>query len=263
MRTPRIGSPSHGAVSLLVGATLLAALPLRAAAQAPSAFPVDISVAHAPRPVVAFNGLATSDHRRTLIPVDGKARIAQRFAIDWMRLGPDGRLFHGDSSANANFYGYGAEVLAVADGRVADLKDGLAENVGSNERAARVITLDNVVGNFITLDLGHGRFAVYAHLQPGSLKVKLGDRVRAGQLLALLGNSGNSDAPHLHFHLVDANSPLGAEGIPYEFEQFDQLGVTGGPDLLDGGAPWKPEAGAKPVPRRREFPLDNAVVAFP
>lgn len=151
----------------------------------------------------------------------------------------------------------------MADGRVADLKDGLAENVGSNERAARVITLDNVVGNFITLDLDHGRFAVYAHLQPGSLEVKLGDRVRAGQLLALLGNSGNSEAPHLHFHLVDANSPLGAEGIPYEFEQFDQLGVTGGPDLLDGGAPWKAEAGAKPVPRRREFPLDNAVVVFP
>ena len=212
---------------------------------------------------VAFNGLATSDHRRTLIPVDGKARIAQRFAIDWMRLGPDGRLFHGDSSANANFYSYGAEVLAVAAGRVVDLKDGLAENVGTNERSRRVITLDNVVGNFVTLDLGQGRFAVYAHLEPGSLKVKLGDRVRAGQLLALLGNSGNSDAPHLHFHLVDANSPLGAEGIPYELEQFDQLGETGGPDMLDGGAPWKPEPGAKPVPRRREFPLDNAVVAFP
>jgi murein DD-endopeptidase MepM/ murein hydrolase activator NlpD len=212
---------------------------------------------------VAFNGLAASDHRRTLIPVDGKARIAQRFAIDWMRLGPDGRLFHGDSSANANFYGYGAEVLAVADARVADLKDGLPENVGSNERSARVVTLDNVVGNFITLDLGQGRFAVYAHLQPGSLKVKLGDRVRAGQALALLGNSGNSDAPHLHFQLVDANSPLGAEGIPYEFEQFDQLGVAGGPDVLDGGAAWKPEPGARARPRHREFPLDNAVVAFP
>jgi hypothetical protein len=62
---------------------------------------------------------------------------------------------------------------------------------------------------------------------------------------------------------VDANSPLGAEGIPYEFEQFDQLGMAGGPDMLDGGAAWKSEPGARPLPRHREFPLDNAVVAFP
>src|SRR5262249_8373941 len=127
----------------------------------------------------------------------------------------------------------------------------------------RLITLDNVVGDYITLDLGRGHFAVYAHLQPGSLKVKVGDRVRAGQVLALLGNSGNSDAPHLHFHLVDANSPLGAEGIPYAFEQFDQLGVAGDPDVFVAGGGWKAEAGAKPTPQRREFPLDNAVVAFP
>jgi hypothetical protein len=148
---------------------------------------------------IAFNALYNDTHRRAFVPVDGKERIAQRFAIDWMCLGPDGRLFHGDSKSNANFYDYGAEVLAVADAQISDLKDGLPENAGSNEPSTRHITLDNLVGNYLVLDLGHGRFALYAHLQPGSLKVKLGDKVKAGQVLARLGNSGNSDAPHLHF----------------------------------------------------------------
>jgi murein DD-endopeptidase len=115
----------------------------------------------------------------------------------------------------------------------------------------------------VTLDLGHGRFALFAHLQPGSLRVKLGDSVKAGQVLALLGNSGNSDGPHLHFQLTDANSPLGSEGIPYEFETLTQLGVLDGPDVLDTGKAWQPKPSEKPVAHRREFPLDNGVVEFP
>src|SRR5262249_17899379 len=148
---------------------------------------------------VAFNAYSNDNHRRSLNPVDGKERIAQRFAIDWMCLGPDGRLYHDDPKVNANFYGYGTDVLAVADGRISDLQDGLPQNAGKNEESSRHITLDNVVGNHLILDLGHGRFALYAHLIPGSLKVKLGDEVKAGQVLAHLGNSGNSDGPHLHF----------------------------------------------------------------
>ncbi len=212
---------------------------------------------------VAFNALSNSDHRRSMVPVDGKVRIAQRFAIDWMRLGPDGRLFHGDSKSNANFYGYGSYVVAVADGRVSDLKDDLPENVGSNEPSTRTITLDNIAGNYLILDLGRGQFALYAHLQPGSLKVKLGDKVKAGEVLALLGNSGNSDAPHLHFHLMDASSPLGAEGLPYELDSFTQLGLIDDPAVLDSGEAWRPQIQVAPVVHQREFPVDNAVATFP
>jgi murein DD-endopeptidase MepM/ murein hydrolase activator NlpD len=110
--------------------------------------------------------------------------------------------------------------------------------------------------------LGQGRFALYAHLQPGSLRVKLGDKVKAGEVLALLGNSGNSDAPHLHFHLMDANSPLGAEGLAYELETFTQLGVIDDPAVLDTGQAWQPKTQV-PVIHRREFPVDNAVATFP
>jgi murein DD-endopeptidase len=212
---------------------------------------------------VAFNAFSNTNHRRALVTVDGKIRIAQRFAIDWMCLGPDGRLFHSDSKSNASFYGYGAEVLAVADGRVSDLKDGLPENAGSNEQRAVNITLDTVTGNHLILDLGQGRFAVYAHLQPGSLQVKLGDKVKAGQVLARLGNSGNSDAPHLHFHLVDANSDMDAEGLPYELETFAQLGVLNDPAVLDNGQAWRPKVQTTPVVHGQEFPIDNAVMTFP
>ena len=209
---------------------------------------------------VAFNGLSSGDHRRTLLPVDGKVRISQRFAIDWMLLGPDGRLFHGESNSNANFYSYGAKVFAVGDGRISSLKDGLPDNAGNNEQSGRTITLDNVTGNYLILDLGNGYFAFYAHLQPGSLQVKTGDKVKAGQVLGLLGNSGNSDAPHLHFHLMDANSPLGSEGLPYELDTFTQLGIVDDPAALDTGQSWQSKTKAMPVVHRLEFPVDNAVM---
>jgi hypothetical protein len=213
---------------------------------------------------IAFNALSSADHRRSLNAVDGRERIPQRFAIDWMQLGPDGRLFHGDAKSNANYYDYGAEILAVADGRVSDVKDDLPENNGSSERSSRSITIDNVVGNYVILDLGQGRFALYAHLQPGSLKVKVGDRVSAGEVLARLGNSGNSDAPHLHFQLMDSNSPLGSEGIPCEFRSFTQLGAVDDQDeALEAGQPWQRKTQATPVVHRREFPFDKAVVTFP
>ena len=212
----------------------------------------------------AFSNGASPDHRRAVNAVDGRLYIAQRFAVDWARLGPDGRLFHGDAKSNANFYGYGAEVLAVADARVSDVKDGLPDNVGSTARSSRVITLENVTGNGVILDIGHGSFAVYAHMQPGSLTVKVGDHVKAGQVLGLLGNSGNSDGPHLHFQLTDANSPLGSEGIPYELESFTQLGaVSDDPAVQDNGQVLLSKEQEKPVVHRQEFPVNNAVVTFP
>ena len=212
---------------------------------------------------VAFNALSAVDHRRAVQVIDGKLSIAQRFAIDWMELGPDGRLFHDDSKSNANFYGYGAEVLAVAAGRVADLRDDMPENKGNNERGSRHVTVDSVVGNYVTLDLGSGHFALYAHLQPGTIKVKVGDQVKPGQVLAALGNSGNSDAPHLHFHLMDANSPLGSEGLPYELARFTQMGSLDGAEAaLDSGQSWQPKPGGGAVSHDREFPVNSAVVAF-
>jgi len=212
---------------------------------------------------VALSGMSnTSLHRRTLVVVDGKARIAQRFATDWTRVGADGLAFRGDPSNNANWSAYGAEVLAVADAVVADVKDGVPENDPTSEKKAVPINLETVGGNYVILDLGGGRFAFYAHLRPGSIRLRVGDRVRRGQVLALLGNSGNSDAPHLHFHVADGDSPLGAEGVPYVFESFDVQGVLPSKRLLVEGG-WRPQPTPTTNRRRLEIPVENAVVRFP
>ncbi len=212
---------------------------------------------------VALSALSnTNSHRRTLVVVNGRARIAQRFATDWTRIGADGLAFRGDPSKNANWSAYGAEVLAVANATVVDVKDGIPENDPTSDKKAVPITLETVGGNYIILDLGNGYFAFYAHLQPKSIRIKVGDKVRRGQVLALLGNSGNADAPHLHFHITDGNSPLGAEGVPYVIESFEMQGILPSKGLLVKGG-WKPQPGSTRDKRRLEIPIENAVVRFP
>jgi murein DD-endopeptidase MepM/ murein hydrolase activator NlpD len=188
----------------------------------PSAKPILISPPLRGANWLAANGPSnTSGHRRALIPINGRTYIAQRFAIDWVQRGDDGKTFSGDAKNNKNYHAYGSDALAVADATVVTVKDGIPENIPGGR--AVPITLETVGGNHMILDLGGGRFAFYAHLQPGSIRVKLGDRVRRGQVLGLVGNSGNSTEPHLHFHVSDANSPLGSEGLPYAIDKFDVI----------------------------------------
>jgi murein DD-endopeptidase len=205
---------------------------------------------------VAANGPANSSgHRRAMILVDGGAHIAQRFAIDWVQLWPEGGTFKGDRLNNKNYRCYGVDALAVTDGVVVAVKDGIPENIpGANSRAVP-ITLETVGGNHVILDIGGGRYAFYAHLQPGKIPVKVGDKVKRGQVVGLVGNSGNSTEPHLHFHISDANSPLGSDGLPYVFPAFEVLGK---------GWTWKPTVPAAPVEKRtNEMPMLDDVVRFP
>jgi murein DD-endopeptidase len=211
---------------------------------------------------LALNALSNeSSHRRTLLAIDGRAQIAQRFAIDWTRVAPDGQVFHDDPSKNANWSPYGADVLAVGDGRVVEVQDGIPENDPTSAAKAVPITLTTVGGNYVILDLGRGRYAFYAHLQPGSLCVRPGDQVRRGQVLAKLGNSGQSDAPHLHLHIADAPTPLAAEGIPMVFDRFAIQGHVTSRRVLTDGTGWKPTAQIQAV--FNEMPVENAVIAFP
>ncbi|HEX3527595.1 MAG TPA: M23 family metallopeptidase [Thermoanaerobaculia bacterium] len=203
----------------------------------------------------------TSDHRRAMIIVDGRPRIAQRFAIDWVQLGEDGLPYHGDAKKNESWVCYGQDLLAVADGTVASTKDGLPLNTPLESERTVPVTLDTIAGNFVVLDLGNGLYALYAHVLPGSLRVKTGDRVHRGQVLGLLGNTGNSDAPHLHFHVMDANQPIASEGLPYVFADYWLQGKAASPDDILAGKPWKP---AGPEEHRTgEIPLENDVVRFP
>jgi hypothetical protein len=205
---------------------------------------------------LAGNGPSNSSgHRRALFPISGTAHIAQRFAIDFLQLREDGKSYTGDQKDNKNYRCYGAEALAVADGTVVAVKDGIPENIPGATSRAVPITLETVGGNHVILDLGNGRFAFYAHLQPGSLKVKMGDKVKRGQVLGLVGNSGNSTEPHLHFHISTSNSPLATEGVPYAFREFEVEGKGWG---------WKPGPGGPTLEKRvNEMPLELEVVRFP
>ncbi|HEX4936203.1 MAG TPA: M23 family metallopeptidase [Gemmatimonadaceae bacterium] len=207
-------------------------------------------------PWLAANGPdASSGHRRALIAAADAPTIAQRFAIDYVKLDTAYRTHAGDSTRNEHYYAEGLDALAVGDGIVVATKDSIPENVpGVNSRAVP-ITLETVGGNFVILDIGGGRYAFYAHLRPGSLKVKVGDRVRRGQVVGLVGNSGNSTEPHLHFHIADAPVPLGAEGIPYQHDRFELLGrCSQSFSNCTLGAPQE---------RTREMPLGFRVVQFP
>ncbi len=205
---------------------------------------------------LAGNGPSnTSIHRRAFLPIDGRAYVSQRFAIDWVQLYPNGKTYQGDPSDNKNYRAYGAEIHAVADGIVTEVKDGIPQNTPGAKSLAVPITLETIGGNHVITDIGNGLFAFYAHMQPGSVRVKLGDKVRRGQVLGLLGNTGNSSEPHLHFHICNANSELGSEGLPYAFPSYEVQGK---------GWTWKSsESHDKPVKHEMEIPLENEVVRFP
>ena len=172
----------------------------------------------------AFNGPSNSSgHRRLVRGLDGHTAIGQRFAIDFLRLDATGKSFHGDSLKNESYYAYGTQLMAVADGVIAATKDSIPQNVPGAMSRAVPITMTTVGGNYVAIDIGHGRYALYAHLQPGSLRVKVGDHVKRGQVIALLGNSGNSTEPHVHFQVADGPTFLSSEGIPYAMN-FDVVG---------------------------------------
>jgi hypothetical protein len=212
---------------------------------------------------VASHALSnTSEHRRSVVFVDGKPWIAQRFAIDWLRIGPNGQAFAGDPAKLQSWAPYGASVLAVADGRIVDEKDGITENDPTSAAKAVPINLATAGGNYVILDLGGGRYAFYAHLRPGSLTARIGDRVGRGQVIARLGDSGNADAPHLHFQVMDANAPLAADGLPYEFASFAVEGRLPSLSVLADGKGWRPPPGP-PDTRRNALPTENEVIDFP
>ena len=204
---------------------------------------------------VAANGPSnTSAHRRALIPINGHAYISQRFAIDWVQMYPDGKTYKGDPSDNKNYRAYGTEIHAVADGVVTQVGDGIPQNTPGAKSLAVPITLETIGGNHVIMEIGNGLFAFYAHMQPGSLRVKVGDKVTRGQVLGLLGNTGNSSEPHLHFQICNANSELGSEGLPYAFASFEVQGKANEDKLsmFPGG----------PVKHEMEIPTEDEIARF-
>ena len=202
-------------------------------------------------------------HRMALNPINGQLWAAERFAIDYVQLGPDGRLFTGDQAKVESYPYFGADILAVADGPVVAAVDGLPEQVPGKSPTG--LALDQYAGNHIVQDLGDGNYALYAHIKTGAVKVKPGDQLTVGQVIGSVGNTGNSDAPHLHFHVMSTPDPLRSDGLPFVFTSFkldsriasaDDLGP-----LLDGQpAPLQPGFAARD--ESSVMPLDLDVMTY-
>ena len=139
------------------------------------------------------------------------------------------------------------------------------------------VTVDTAAGNYVIIDIGNKKYACYAHMVNGSVRVKKGDVVKEGQVIGLMGNSGNSDLPHLHFQVVtDTPSFLGAEGYPHVYRSFNVTGMVNqtlateqfsDPNYSKSQL-WS-EFGnfvvfsPQPVPQTDRLMENNAIVSFP
>ena len=159
--------------------------------------------------------------------------IGQEFAIDLVRVDSEGSSGKGDETKPESYYAYGQEVLAPADGTVYELRDGVDDTPMAQfagDEATMIKRLREYQtklrqqygprgseGNYVILDHGNGEYSVMVHLKKNSIRVKRGDHVRRGQVVAQVGQSGLSTEPHLHFEVVSNPDPLKQRGLPVLF----------------------------------------------
>lgn len=161
---------------------------------------------------------------------------SQEFGLDILQVRPDenSRLAtcrKKNSQDLSDYYAYRQEALAAGDGVVVETADAYpeedtlspanwspsasAENV--QRLAEKIGRRSAIAGNYVVIQHAGEEFTYYAHLSQGKIRVKAGDKVRAGQVIALVGSTGNSSEPHLHFQLMDSQDMLTANGLPIMF----------------------------------------------
>lgn len=203
-------------------------------------------------------------HTRAVLPVNGQTFLAQRYAIDFEQADEQNRIFAGDPKDPASYAIFGEQVFAVADGTVVGARNDLPEQAPGTYPAN--IPIDEADGNFVVLDIGDGFFVNYAHMQPGSVRPAVGETVKRGDVIGLVGNTGNSVAPHLHLHVMDGPSPLAAQGLPYLYDRFTitgQVASTAAFDASEGtGVPLVTVPDVPATEHSDQMLLDQNVVTF-
>lgn len=183
------------------------------------------------------------------VPSHGTDFLAQRYAIDFVRMNASSTLYYRDTVAllrhlsvgvaASEFFAWGQPVFAAAPGRVVAVGDGWPDRTRVNlfaelARATFVPPqvrsggdLRPLAGNYVMIE-GRDGVAFHAHLQLQSARVRLGQQVAVGEIIGLVGNSGNSTMPHLHFHLMDGPDPFTAQGLPFAFDSYERWVADGG-----------------------------------
>jgi biotin carboxyl carrier protein len=147
---------------------------------------------------------------------EGKAQsnlLQQQYAYEFSAKDTFGSRYTNDGKTNEEYYGYGQEVLAPANGTVVEAIDGIRENSpGSRNPYAPI-------GNAVIIQHSNREYSVLAFLKQGSVRVRAGDKVTRGQVIAQCGNSGSAAEPVLHYHLQDSPYLQTAKGIKFYFER--------------------------------------------
>lgn len=205
-------------------------------------------------------------HRRGLGPINGELSVPQRFAIDFYKLDEQHRTWVGDPSKLESFLTYRVPILSAAAGTVVAALDGFA-NTTALPNPPKPPPINETVGNHVIVKVAEGVYVLYAHMDPGSVAVRVGDQVTRGQQLGLIGSSGNSTTPHLHFQILTLPTYFPADSKPFAFDSFTLLGRV--PDRIwDDNMALEPTgtlpftAATPTSPHTNELPLDRDVVQF-
>jgi hypothetical protein len=159
-----------------------------------------------------------SPHRGGLEPVNAQVRAPEMFAIDFEQLNDKGLTFTGSETELSSYAYYGDDIYSSAAGKVVEVVRDLPDGTPGSDPAHP--TAATASGNHVIVDIGEGRYIMYAHMIPGSPTVAVGDVIPEGMVIGKLGDSGNASAPHLHFQVMDRPSSLGAHGLPFVFDHM-------------------------------------------
>lgn len=205
-------------------------------------------------------------HRRGFEPVNGVLEVPQRYAIDFFKVDDQHRTWVGDPSMLESYLSYRQPILSAAAGTVVAAQDGLPNNT-EIPHPTNLASIGETVGNHVIVQISEGTYVLYAHMDRGSVAVRVGDRVTRDQQLGLIGSSGISTTPHLHFQILSTPTYFPTDSKPYAFDSFTLLGrITA--RLWDDNLGLQPNGAlpfeaANPSSRRtNELPLDRDVVQF-
>ncbi len=196
-------------------------------------------------------------HRDERVAIDGvRIETGETFAVDWAKVKSD-RIFDGDGKRLEQYYGFGEDVLAVADGVVVSIHDGMTDQTPFVPMVPK--SKSDFGGNNVMEEIAPNVFAWYAHLRQGSIAVKVGDTVKAGAPIGKLGNTGPSEGPHLHLGLLDKPDPIAGRSVPFVFDSFALVGA------IDFDASKGDRLVVAPDSRevRAAYPLYGGIVNFP